>query len=363
MTDLIGRWCSDSEVDTAGMRWLELVIALGVILAGAELFTNGVESVGEGYGLSEGAVGSVLAAIGTALPETLLPIVAVLSGHEKGDEIGVGAILGAPFMLSTLAMAILGLVVVVSLRRGRRSPQLRHDGGVLAQDLAFFLVMYSLATFAGLLHVAAFNWVLAAGLIAGYGFYVRRHFSGPGEKELEAEAAGEVKPLHLRRIARRLIDRAAGVGRPTRAMSMGQTAVGLGVILLGARLFVSGATQLASDLHVSHLAFALLVAPVATELPEAFNSSVIWARRGKDTLALGNLTGAMVFQSVFPVTIGLLLTPWRLQGDALVAAIIALVAGGVLFVTAKMRGRLIAPLLILQGVFYVGYVAFVLRTI
>jgi hypothetical protein len=63
------------------------------------------------------------------------------------------------------------------------------------------------------------------------------------------------------------------------------------------------------------------------------------------------------------VTIGLLLTPWRLQGDALVAAIIALVAGGVLFVTARMRGRLIAPLLILQGVFYIGYVAFVLRTI
>jgi cation:H+ antiporter len=345
------------------LRWLELIIALGVILAGAELFTNGVEWLGEGYGLSEGAVGSVLAAIGTALPETILPIVAVLSGHEKGDEIGVGAILGAPFMISTLAMAILGFVVILSSRRGHRAPELRHDGGMLSQDLAFFLVMYSLATLAGLLHVAAFNWLLAAGLIVGYGLYVRRHLSAPGETELEAEATGEVKPLYLGRIARGLLHRPGRTGQPTRAMSMGQTAVGLGVILLGARLFVSGATQLASDLHVSHLAFALLVAPVATELPEAFNSSVIWARRGKDTLALGNLTGAMVFQSVFPVTIGLLLTPWKLQGDALVAAIIALVAAGVLFVTARMRGRLMASLLLLQGVFYVGYVVFVLRTI
>src|SRR5437762_11769043 len=94
------------------MEWFELVLSLFVILAGAELFTNGVEWVGEGFGLSEGAVGSVLAAIGTALPETILPLVAVLSGHEKGDEIGVGAILGAPFMISTLAMAILGVVVV-----------------------------------------------------------------------------------------------------------------------------------------------------------------------------------------------------------------------------------------------------------
>ncbi|HEY2802660.1 MAG TPA: sodium:calcium antiporter, partial [Actinomycetota bacterium] len=143
------------------MRWLELAIALGVILAGAELFTNGVEWVGEGFGLSEGAVGSVLAAIGTALPETILPLVAVLSGHEKGDEIGVGAILGAPFMISTLAMAILGVVVLVTSARGSRSRTLEHDGGVLAQDLEFFLVLYLLATVAGIVHVEAFKWVLA----------------------------------------------------------------------------------------------------------------------------------------------------------------------------------------------------------
>ena len=345
------------------MRWLELVIALGVILAGAELFTNGVEWVGEGFGLSEGAVGSVLAAIGTALPETILPLVAILSGHETGDEIGVGAILGAPFMISTLAMAILGVVVVISSARGRRSHTLEHDGGVLAQDLQFFLVLYVLATVAGLVHVAALNWVLAAGLLVAYGFYVRRHFRSAGEKELEAEATGEVRPLHLRRISENLLRRNQTTTKPSVRLSVGQTAIGLGVILLGSRVFVSGATQLATDLHVSHLAFALLVAPVATELPEAFNSSVIWARRGKDTLALGNLTGAMVFQAVFPVTIGLLLTPWRLQGDALVAAIIALVASVVLLVTAKVKGRLIAPLLILQGAFYVGYVVFVLRTI
>jgi len=197
------------------MRWLELVIALGVILAGAELFTNGVEWVGEGFGLSEGAVGSVLAAIGTALPETILPLVAVLSGHAKGDEIGVGAILGAPFMISTLAMAILGVVVVGTSARGRRSRTLEHDGGVLAQDLEFFLVLYVLATLAGLLHVAAFNWVLAVVLLLAYGFYVRRHFRSAGEKELEAEATGEVRPLHLRRIAANALRRRQTATQPT----------------------------------------------------------------------------------------------------------------------------------------------------
>ena len=50
------------------MEWALLGSSLLVILAGAELFTNGVEWIGEGFGLSEGVVGSVLAAVGTALP-------------------------------------------------------------------------------------------------------------------------------------------------------------------------------------------------------------------------------------------------------------------------------------------------------
>src|SRR5262245_54675615 len=101
------------------MQWPLLIGSLVVILAGAELFTNGIAWIGEGFGLSEGAVGSVLAAVGTALPETLLPLVAILSGHETGEEIGTGAILGAPFMLTTLAMVV--IAVTVLLTRNRRA--------------------------------------------------------------------------------------------------------------------------------------------------------------------------------------------------------------------------------------------------
>src|ERR1051326_584346 len=157
------------------MRWLELVIALGVILAGAELFTNGVEWVGESFGLSEGVVGAVLAAVGTALPETLLPIVAVLSGHAGAEEIGVGAILGAPFMLTTLAMVVIAVSVLWNARGGRREPELRFDRRVVQHDLAYFLGMYGLAMLAGLLHSKALDVVLAIGLVAAYVWYVRQH--------------------------------------------------------------------------------------------------------------------------------------------------------------------------------------------
>ena len=140
------------------------------------MFTNGVEWVGEGFGLSEGAVGSVLAAVGTALPETLLPIIAIVSGHDAGQDIGVGAILGAPFMLTTLAMVVVAVAVFIFGRGGRRPLQLDIDRGVIRQDLGYFLVMYSLAVVAGLLHSKPFDYALVIVLMVGYVYYVRRHF-------------------------------------------------------------------------------------------------------------------------------------------------------------------------------------------
>ena len=297
------------------MDWVFLVASLLIILVAAELFTNGIEWVGEGFGLSEGAVGSVLAAIGTALPETLLPIVAIVSGHEAGDEIGIGAILGAPFMLTTLAMV------------------------------------------AGLLHVRTIDVCLAIVLVVGYAYYVRRHFQSP---QPENEGGGnDIRPLRLWVVLRMGVHRlpAWTVERSTAAPFV-QVAIGLILMVGGAKLFVDAVGNLGKAAGLPPLAFSLLVAPLATELPEKFNS-VLWVRRNKDTLAMGNMTGAMVFQSAFPVTVGLLLTPWELAHEALVAACVALLAGSVLYMTLRIRGRLSASLLLLQGVFYVGYVAYV----
>ena len=338
------------------MDWLLLAVSLVVILAGAELFTNGIEWVGEGFGLSEGAVGSVLAAVGTALPETLLPLVAILSGHHAGSEIGIGAILGAPFMLTTLAMAVIAVAVLTSARGGRRPAELSFDEKVVRHDLGYFLIMYALAVVAGLAHAKTLDVLLSIGLVVGYVYYVRRHFSAERAPEF---VEGEVKPLYARRwLARVRRDGPDPSADPSDPAPYVQVAVSLAAIIGGADLFISAVDGIADRFGVPPLAFALLVAPVATELPEKFNS-VLWVRRRKDTLALGNMTGAMVFQSSFPVTIGLLLTPWQLAHEALVASLIALLAGGVLYLTVRFRHRLTARLLLFQALLYIGYVAYV----
>ena len=350
------RW----ENGPSPMDWIELALALIVILAGAELFTNGVEWVGANFGLSEGAVGSVLAAVGTALPETMLPLVAiVLGGHEAGEEIGTGAILGAPFMLTSLAMCVTGAAALVYSRGGRRPTAVKGNRRIILQDLGYFLAMYALAVIAGLFHPKWFKWSLAIVLFLGYVVYVFRHFTAPEEKSEEAEAIGEVKPLYLLRLLRRLRSGSADPSSPPPWASITQTLLALVAIVGGARLFVIGIDRIATMFDVPRLALSLLIAPVATELPEKFNS-VIWIRQRKDTLALGNITGAMVFQASFPVTIGLLLTPWRLTGDALVAGIVALVAGTVLWITLRARGEFPARLLLFQGLFFAGFATYVI---
>ena len=116
-----------------------LILSFAVILAGSELFTNGIEWFGHKLELGEGAIGSVLAAIGTALPETMVPLIAIVfGGGVAASEIGVGAILGAPFMLATLAMFVTGAAVLLMRRRRAAGSTLAVDAAVVNHDLGYF---------------------------------------------------------------------------------------------------------------------------------------------------------------------------------------------------------------------------------
>jgi Ca2+/Na+ antiporter len=117
------------------MDFVLLIISFAVVLAGALLFTNAIEWIGHRLGLGEGAVGSILAAVGTATPETLIAIVALLGAAEGSEDVAIGAIVGAPFLLATLAMGLVGLFAF--LYRGRRSQGIRLDahGPTLERDL------------------------------------------------------------------------------------------------------------------------------------------------------------------------------------------------------------------------------------
>jgi cation:H+ antiporter len=354
-----------------------LVASFAIIITGAELFTNGVEWLGVRLKLSEGTVGSVLAAVGTALPETMIPVVALLFFEgAASEEIGVGAILGAPFMLATLAFFVTALAAFVY--RGRREARslLTVDRRILSRDLGFFLPLYGAAI--GVSFAPVDHWIrrlVAIGLIVVYAFYLylnlRETREGHKEEPLMLNLCWALLPL-LRPVPDREAHQARrealnGCSPRLRAVC-GQVMFALGLIIGGAVVFVEATRAICEGLGFSPLVIALVVAPVATELPEKFNS-VIWIRQSKDTLSLGNITGAMVFQSTFPVTLGILLTDWHFgslhAGDcALLSAAIALFSGMLVLITVRRgRGQTMVPWALAIGLVwwlaFVGYVVYV----
>ena len=122
-------------------------------------------------------------------------------------------------------------------------------------------------------------------------------------------------------------------------------------MVLGAHFFIHNVDLLARTLGASPFVLSLIMTPIATELPEKLNS-VIWIGKRKDTLALGNITGAMVFQSCFPVAFGMLVTDWDLRGLPLWSAIIALISTLIIIVWLKAGKKLHPQALLIGGVLY-----------
>jgi cation:H+ antiporter len=110
-------------------------------------------------------------------------------------------------------------------------------------------------------------------------------------------------------------------------------------------------------LGISPLLLSLMVIPIATELPEKINS-ILWLRQGKDSLALGNITGAMVFQGSLLPAIGIALTPWSARPDVLVSLLLTLSAALWLRLIASRTIRVWH--LALNGALYAGYLIYFL---
>ena len=296
------------------MTYVLLFVSFVLIVVGAFFFTNAVEWAGVRLGLAQGAVGSLLAAVATALPESVIPVIAiVMGGSMEQQEIAIGAIIGAPFLLGTLAMAIVGFSAYMYRNRRDQDESIQSEVDTGQRDFAFFAAFFGLAILLGAIGVPSGVRITAAVLFViayvVYTYWTVKQGKG-GETEPDA-------PLYF--------DWTRD-DPPNNFQLIAQLVVSIGAIVGGANLFVAEIEAVAMSIGIPILVLALVLAPLATELPEKLNS-VIWVREGKDSLALGNITGAMVFQSTLPVAFGLAFTPWELQPAAVVAGVVGLLGG------------------------------------
>lgn len=344
---------------------LLIACAIAIYLA-CEWFVNAVEWLGVRMRVGDAAIGTILAAVGTALPESIVTLMAVLFGSQaQGDDLAVGAALGGPLVVGTIAYAVTGATLLYKKSRDRTEvrdlvsvggPAHRDDvpapvvGGAgsgaledgnwqrLVRDQSWFLGIFVVKVGLGLVAFAVKPW-LGLAFFAVYALYFLKEMSGRGEAA-SADGLDRLK-LQPRRAT------------PTTAAVVVQSVGTLIVIFAASQIFVRQLEWAGPALGLPAMVVALLLAPIATELPEIMNA-IIWVRRGKTELALANISGSMMIQATVPSGIGLLFTSWRFDTPVLLAGVATIASMGYLlwlFHTNRVTARRLAG----AGLFYLAF--------
>ncbi len=324
---------------------MQLAATLVLVLVASDAFTNAVEWLGVKLNLTRSAAGAVIAAIGSSLPETVVAIVALLVLRDpRSQEIGIGAVLGAPLMLGTVVFSLIGMIALTR----KKTPQASSLFVPVKPTLfgaSLFFATFALALAASFVNSFAVHAIAACIVLAAYAIYLFYHLRAEQQES-------EPSPPRLRL--------APFLPEPPLAAVIVQLVLALGVTVLASRWFVVTVGAAAAALGLMPFIVSLFLSPIATELPEASNV-ILWMRRREDGLALANVIGAMMFQTSVACAIAMLATPWRLHASAYAAAGAALLAVGVVIVSMLVRKRVEPLAFAIGGLFYLGYIAVVAR--
>lgn len=318
---------------------LIMLAAAVIIYFSSELFVNGVEWVGKAFSISQNAVGTILAAFGTALPESIVTFIAVVFGTSSSQkDIGVGAALGGPLVLSTLAYAIVGISIILFSGKRKSGNCINVNSARLSRDQVWFMGIFAFKVLLGLVAFSIKPW-LGFLFLAAYALYFYREMSAETETVQD-----ELEPLKF----------CSKSKTPPKSMILLQTLFALILIFIGSQLFVHNLETLSISLGMAPHLVSLLLSPVATELPEILNA-LIWVRQGKEHLALANISGSMMIQATIPSALGIFFTPWIFDKSLILSAIITFIAIMSIWINLK-RGCISAKKLSLNTIFYIIFI-------
>jgi cation:H+ antiporter len=285
---------------------LIFVVSLGVLLAAARYFTASAERIGAALGMSPFAIGVLILSAGTSLPEMVSSVVSVAMDTS---EIVVGNVLGAN--LSNL-LFVMGAVAVVAPRQVRLGEQ------YILIDLHFLLG--SAFMLAMSLRDGRITRPEGVVLLAGYVTYVL-YLMKEGRSDAETPAAERppAPPLPIDHLVLLVV---TGV-----------------LIYLGARYTVSSLQSIAARLGVAPSIIAVTVLSLGTTLPELVVSAAA-ARAGKPDIAVGNILGSCVFNSLAVAGVASLVGPVHATADMLGLPLPVFGFGALLFYLLTLDKRI-----------------------
>lgn len=288
-----------------------LLISAVFIYLSCEFFVNGVEWVGHKFNVTKNATGTILAAFGTALPESVVTFVAVVFGTSPAQkDIGVGAAIGGPLVLATIAYAVVGWTFITTKKQHNKKFISKATELRLGYDQLWFMSIFVFKIILGLVAFVFKPWLGILFLLA-YAAYVRQEMKGTDDPD----HLDFLEPLKIRSHDK----------NPSQGWALLQTGLALIVIFLSSNVFVHQLDVIGPLLGLPPQMVALLLSPIATELPEIMNA-IIWVRQGKQILALANISGAMMIQATVPSALGIIFTPWILDKALVWGALITMVS-------------------------------------
>lgn len=301
-----------------------LILCAALVYLACELFVNGIEWLGHRLRMGQTAVGTVLAAFGTALPECVVTAVATLEGaDDAARDVAVGAAMGGPLVLATLAYGVVGLALWFRHGRASLGRPVDADMKQLGADQRVFIAIYGVKVLLGGI-AFAYKPACAGLFVLVYGLYLWRELS----RREQASVYTQLDPLRF--APRALV--------PPIGLVLLQVILAIAVTAWAAQVFVTQLVTLGSLWHLPPHVVALVLSPVATELPEILNAC-IWVRQGKERLAFANISGSMMIQATLPSALGIAYTPWLFDAPLWAAAAVTLMAM-IILCTTLMRGRL-----------------------
>lgn len=306
-----------------------LLAGLLMILFGANWLVDGSSSIAKRFGISEFVIGLTIVGIGTSTPEM---VVSFFSSIQGKADMAIGNIVGSNIFNTMMILGVTAIISPLTITAGNQKKDIPLN--IIVTVILIILGMNLTIFGHGADQLSRIDGAILLGIFA---WYLWSSF-----KEDTPDAEGE-----------------EGIKEYSNAISILLVIAGLASLIIGGRLFVNSATELAKMFGVSDKFIAITVMAAGTSMPE-LATCVVAALKGRGQLALGNILGSNISNILLILGGSALINPLSFSGmtyvdlGAVLISAIFILASAYLF-KKKSLDRFEGIILILMEVAYMWY--------
>lgn len=251
----------------------ETLLALAMILTGANILTDGASSVAKRFGIPDLVIGLTIVALGTSAPEF---VVSLTSAIHNSTGMAIGNVVGSNIFNTLMIVGVSAIIVPIHI-----------DKGTLSKDIPLNLI--ACIVIAALIYDRQIEATDGITLLCLFMIFMRHTFSLANQAKENGETTAETKEMSISKSALWIVG-------------------GLVLLVLGGNLFVDGGSKIARVIGIPESVIALTLMSGGTSLPE-LATSVVAARKGNVDMAIGNVIGSNIFNIFFVLGVCGIVTP------------------------------------------------------